>query len=679
MDIMRKYDVNNFPYKAVISDIINGKTFKKRKKDIWVADRVISFDIETTSMIYQGEKIGFMYLFGFSFWNRYVVIGRTWEEFVLFVKKLQRELVNNHIEIVIYIHNASFEFCFVYQYLKLIDDVKYFATDKNKILDFSIPGIEFRCSYRLTNLSLSQACKKFQTKTQKLNQDKDHLDLDYSKIRTYKTRLKKSEMDYFIADLLSVVEIVWKLEEIYQDNIITIPRTSTGYIRRITRNACNNYWYRKWFKNLKLPYEIMEMCLLNKKGGDTHCNRFCYGNIYPEVDSYDIKSSYPFQMLTKYFPISTFKIKKDFADKFDYYIRKKCCLFIIKFDEITVKPLNEMTIISRSHIINEKTNDVKISDNGRVVSAKNIMLCLNEVDYMNIRRFYNIKGEHIIKGAIANRGKLPKQIRDVIFNTFKEKCDLEYVKGTDQEYLYANKKAELNAIYGMILTSILHDEFKLEYDDNDELVWIPHKKKRLEIEKELREYFDSFSHFLYFPIGLYVVSHARTDLYDLCECCNNHLYHDTDSCKGYNWDMKKLNEFNEIRKKKCIENDIVYNNIYLGTCEHDGHYDEFVSYGAKKYAYIIDGKAGITIAGCYKGCKDQLHNSLDNIYEGKVFKDATNQAHYNMREIRDITVNGATFSTAGGVYITKGDYTLELCDDYYKAICYTAYEEGFII
>lgn len=670
--------INELDYDSLFRDIKNAKLYKKRKKEEYIANLTNSFDIETTSMIYQGDKIGFMYLWGFSFFNKYIVVGRYWSEFMDFMRKLLKFLNDNCINLVIYIHNASFEFAFMYHYLNKLGKVKYFATDKNKLLDFKIGMIEFRCSYRLTNLSLAKACDKYQTHTHKLNKDDNNLDLDYSICRTPMTPLQESEKNYFINDLVSVVEIVDKLLEMYGDTIVTIPRTATGYIRRITRKACNKWSYRNWFKSLELPLDVMELCILNKKGGDTHTNRFKFGQVFSDIESYDIKSSYPFQLLTKYFPVSTFKYKADFKDRFDYYIRRMCCLFLIKIDEIEIKPFNDMTILSRSHLVNESSATVKISDNGRIVKAENCIFCFNELDYMNMRKYYNIKGEHIIKGYVARRGRLPKELREVIFNTFKEKCDLEDVKGTDKEYLYSNKKAELNSIYGMMLTSILHDSFELKYNDDNELEWTPIKKTDFEKAKELREYFDKYSHFLYYPIGLYVVSHARSDLYDLCDCCKRHLYHDTDSCKGYEWDYKRLEEFNNIRKQKCIDNDIVYKDIYLGTCENDANYDLFVSYGAKKYAYEEDGKIGITIAGCNKKCKSQLKSVYD-LVEGFVFKDATNQAVYSLADIRDITVDGCTFSTGGGVYICKGDYTLEYCDDYLNKICYTIYEEGISI
>lgn len=673
------YNCDNFPYQKFINEYKKKKKYKIRKQSYKVIDTVNSFDIETTSLIYNDEKIGFMYLWGFSFNNDYIVVGRRWEEFLLFAEKISNLLERNSYKIVVYIHNASFEFAFMYHFLKKLDpNMRYFATDKSKILYFETRNIIFKCSYRLTNLSLRNATKKYQTSTSKLNDNDNDLDLDYSIIRTPKTKLTKREKQYFINDLITVVEVVQKILEIYGDTINNIPMTSTGFVRRMVRKSCNNYYYRKKFSNYELPLEIFKMCQANKKGGDTHANRFQFGVVHEDIDSYDIKSSYPYQMLVKYFPISSFKFVDNFNEMFEYYLNHKCCLFYIQIGKITIKRFNEMTILSRSHILNEKTCKVEISDNGRVVSATNCILCLNELDYLNLLRYYDLENVKILKGAIANRGRLPKEIRKVIFEIFKQKCDLEEYKGTELEFLYSNKKAELNAIYGMMLTSLIHNEYKIIYDEENGFIWEEKEKTDKEIDKELLEYFDSFSHFLYYPWGLWVVSHSRTDLYDLIDCCNFHLYHDTDSCKGKKWDMKKLKAFNEKRKQICIDNKIDYKDIYLGTCEHDGHYEKFISYGAKKYIYESKGKINITIAGCNKKCANQLKD-INDVYEGRIFKDATNQAVYSMTPPHYIKVNNDTIWTGGGVYICKGDYTLELCDDYLNKAIFTNFEEGFII
>ena len=676
------YNIDSFPYDEFYKYCKSKKKYKLRKREYKIVDLVSSYDIETTSTIYNDKKVGFMYLWGFSFDNEYIITGRRWEEFIYFIKKISDLLEGSKYKIVCYIHNASFEFAFTYHFLKRIDEnLTYFATDKNKILKFEIRNIIFKCSYRLTNLSLDKACKKFNTDTQKLNQDKNNLDLDYSILRTPNTKLKKREMNYFINDLKSTVEVVYKLLEIYGDTVNTIPLTSTGYVRRMVRKACNTYSYRKRFKKLTLSFPIYEMCVANKKGGDVHENRFQFGQVIKNVDSYDLKSSYPFQMLVKYYPVSEFTFVDDYEKKFDYYIKHKCCLFYIKIDEVKIKPFNEMTIISRSHVLNEKEAKFIISDNGRIVHAKNVILCLNEVDYLNILRYYNLKGVKILKFAIARRGRLAKEIREVVFKLFKEKCDLEKYKGTDLEYLYSNKKAELNSVYGMMLTSLIHDSYNIHYDEDEGFVWSEDKKTNEEIVKELSEYNESFSHFLYYPTGLWVVSHSRTDLYDLIDCAvkGYHNYHDTDSCKASKWNKKKLEAFNNKRIEICKKNKIDYKGIYIGIAECDGHYSEMVGYGAKKYCYRDEYGLHITIAGCGKGCVNQLNDDIYNLKEGFTFKNATRQAVYDLSEPHYITINGDKIWTSGGVYICGGDYTLEMCDDYINKAVYLHAEEGILL
>ena len=89
---MQICNVNNLDYESFFRDIKNAKLYKKRKKEEYIANLTNSFDIETTSMIYQGDKIGFMYLWGFSFFNKYIVVGRYWSEFMDFMRKLLKFL-----------------------------------------------------------------------------------------------------------------------------------------------------------------------------------------------------------------------------------------------------------------------------------------------------------------------------------------------------------------------------------------------------------------------------------------------------------------------------------------------------------------------------------------------------------------------------------------------------------
>lgn len=57
----------------------------------------------------------------------------------------------------------------------------------------------------------------------------------------------------------------------------------------------------------------------------------------------------------------------------------------------------------------------------------------------------------------------------------------------------------------------------------------------------------------------------------------------------------------------------------MGLFEKECNYDEFITQGAKKYAYKIDGKIHITVAGVPKSGAKSL-NSLEDFRDNFVFK-----------------------------------------------------------
>ena len=90
-------------------------------------DNIYSFDLETTSVFYDGtrifkfdynlsneayscfEPLGYMYIWQFSI-NENVIFGRTWNEFIEFLTALTQK---SYGIIIIYVHNLAFEFQFL--------------------------------------------------------------------------------------------------------------------------------------------------------------------------------------------------------------------------------------------------------------------------------------------------------------------------------------------------------------------------------------------------------------------------------------------------------------------------------------------------------------------------------------------------------------------------------------
>ena len=83
-----------------------GNPSGRNKRKIW--DCVTAFDIETSTVMVQGEPHAFLYHWQMSFNNEYVVLGRTWEQWLAFMDQLSSIVGNNRL--VIYDHNLSYEF-----------------------------------------------------------------------------------------------------------------------------------------------------------------------------------------------------------------------------------------------------------------------------------------------------------------------------------------------------------------------------------------------------------------------------------------------------------------------------------------------------------------------------------------------------------------------------------------
>lgn len=71
---------------------------------------IITFDIETSSFIIDDKKYACMYVFAVCV-NEIVYFGRRWEQFIEFIEKLNN-LKNDYI---IWVHNLSYEFQFIYK------------------------------------------------------------------------------------------------------------------------------------------------------------------------------------------------------------------------------------------------------------------------------------------------------------------------------------------------------------------------------------------------------------------------------------------------------------------------------------------------------------------------------------------------------------------------------------
>ena len=153
-------------------------------------------------------------------------------------------------------------------------------------------------------------------------------DLDYTILRTPKTKITDTELQYCINDVLVMYHGLLKYKAKYE-HICDIPLTQTGEVRRVIQNKMNckeEYKYRKNCIEL-IPRTLDEYKRLVDIfcGGYTHANFIHARKIIENVECKDIASSYPTVMCLEKYPMTRFIKCKPYEkyfnnDKYSYII-----------------------------------------------------------------------------------------------------------------------------------------------------------------------------------------------------------------------------------------------------------------------------------------------------------------------------------------------------------------------
>ena len=622
--------------------------FKKKNRADIVNDDIMCFDIETSSGFlhkdsntlepYLGKskkyyedckKFAICYVWQFSI-NDNVFWGRTLEDFKDFLQEL--EYYEPHKKIV-YIHNFSFEFQFLINVLQF-DYV--FARQARKPLFAEWSTYQFRCSYFLTNMSLAVWAEQRKLKVKKLVGD-----LDYTVLRTPKTKLTDTELAYCFNDVLVMYYGLQQYKEKY-GHIIDIPFTQTGEVRKevIERmNVSSEYKYRK--RCLKLiPETIEDYSLLCDcfMGGYTHSNAVHTDIVLDNVCSKDISSSYPTVMCLEKYPMTYFEETIPCDD----YFNNDNYSYIITFDVEHLRSKRWNTWLSFSKCTKIKGYSL---DNGRVLKADFVQLSLTNVDYEMFQLCYDFENLNIIDFRVSSNDYLSPTFVKYILELYGNKTTLKGIE--EQEPLYMKSKQYVNSMYGMMVTKNITDTIEFEEDrwkkellnENSFYTKIASEKKKLS------------KTFGAFQFGVWVTAYARRNLWQgILALDYNVVYCDTDSIKYIDCDSNFFNEYNEkiaereneradmlgISREKFCPKDRNGVSHRLGIFDDDGQYQKFKTLGAKKYCYVDnDNKLHMTVSGVRKSAVSQLHN-IEEFKDGTVF-DVEHAQKLLMTYIDDMT------------------------------------------
>lgn len=654
--------------------------FVKDNKKIEYAQIPASLDIETSSFINEnGDKNAIMYLGAFDI-NHAVMYFRDWEDYILLFNMITEIFeLNENRRIIIYCHNLSYEFQWI---CTKTDFTKVFALEERKPVYAITGGIEYRCSYRLTNYSLKQLAKINKLPLQKLDEE-----YDYNIIRSPITKLEKNAYKYLYNDVEIVVFFIEKIMK-NEVNISYIPITKTAYVRRFTKEKCLDDKYRKMMKRMKInpiEYRYLKYAFT---GGFTHANLFNVGKVHNNVSSFDFNSDYPARMVTEYFPVGSGEIinnptREEYIDSVKYYL----CILDITMYDIKSKNIGD-NIISLSKCLEKEK---AVGDNGRIISADKIRIVCTNLDYNDYKKFYKFKHAKINTLIRYAKGYLPVNFIKSILQLYVNKTKLKGIEGREDEYM--RSKEDLNSEYGMCVTDIIRPV--IEYDND--FGWSETKPN---LDEEIEKYNKKRTRFLFYPWGVWVTSYARHYLYEgIYNTRLDYIYSDTDSLKITN--KEKYAKFffraNDSMKRR-IRRSSEYNKIpyeyfspetnkgikkYIGVWDYEETYKSFKTLGAKRYIYEDDKSIyHITIAGLNKRtaleymidyCKE--HNiSIYDFFDDEMTIPKGYAGRNDVQYIDDITQgyvkdyqgNIYKYYEESSIYMCETEYTLNISDMYIK-------------
>lgn len=680
--------------KNVKYNIETKRSYSKKKGSVYhsYCNDILTFDIETTSAWLENGKVkgyekghdndywnelqplSLCYIWQFSF-NDKVYFGRRIEEFENVLRDLPKDL-----NIVIWVHNLSFEFQFLTNFLKWKSVFARSPHKPMKCVPEKYPNIEFRCSYMLTRLSLEAWGKQ-------LGVHKAVGNLDYEKIRTPLTELTKDELYYCEQDCIVVYHGIKDYLSKYK-TIRDIPLTQTGTVRRVCKELLmSDKEYSKYIKRL-VPKSAEEYKMLMEifSGGFTHANRIYSGKVIKgTIQHYDFASSYPTVMVAEKYPSTVWLYQFDRTFPTESDIDKYAYILKVRFTNLDCQTCN--TYIQASKMIHCENT---VLDNGRVISADMLEMYMTELDYLTIKETYKWEKAEILTKYRSEKRYLPKAFVDYILDLYLNKTTLKDVEG--MEDLYMQSKQYINSLFGMMVTAIVQPNVIYNADES---TWKIQELTDVYVEEKLgklsnTKFANEKRYFLSYSWGCWVTAYARRNLWK-CIIPNDEdvIYCDTDSIfvrgeKDFSWYNK---EITEKLKTACEVQELDFLKTRpktrkgkekpLGIFDKEDDCIEFITLGAKRYVERrkSDGKLHLTVSGINKEAVALLNNDIRNFKDEFNFDKDADCVHKQLCTYCDDMPNvlfedGFLSTYKHGINLRRTGYLLTIADDYKKLINY---------
>lgn len=617
----------NFDYMS----LFNGNFIRRSNAGhmLQVYEKIITVDTET--FVFNKKDIGYITDWSITIENEWCIYGNHVSDLVDTIDRIADTLHADKEHLIrFYVHNFPYDYMFIRNHIILkwgLPDRSLAAkTHRYIFMTWSTFGIEFRDSEILTQRSLERLCQDMGTTEKAVGT------WDYKKFRTPDSERSEIEIKYVCLDTISLCKALRKYISDRGYTVANVPLTNTGFIRNRARaESRKDKKWRNQFLSMRLDLKQYKQLLDAYHGGYTHANRYYVNKIIKEsMQCYDFISSYIAAICYKKYPMSNFtytdaltlqdilELKEDYA--FCGYLRltnvrlkKECPMPPMAFHKAKVCVFPEADARSKKSLYAENL------DNGKIVNAEIVIYPFTDPDLETILESYDYDTADVASLMRATKDYLPKWLINYVMTLFFNKSTLKH----SDPVLYAVSKGELNGIYGMMVQRIIQ---QICEEDFDTATWssdIPEDKEQELLDK----FYKSKNSFLPFQWGCWVTAYAQENLYKLGACCKKWMYSDTDSVKGFEWDMVKLKAYNDEIIQISNERGVGLveykgEQFRLGIADFDGEYSEFITHGSKRYCFRDADGLHITVAGVPKDGVYCLNDDITNFRKGFIFSNS---------------------------------------------------------
>lgn len=612
-----------------------------------------TLDIETSVTEYD---IAYSYQQGFAVFNSLTDELIAYEETRDIVKLVDNiinlsAVVEKDSRFIIFVHKLSYDITFFRQ--TLINRMADFYNEKPDgiyeelltgaidWLSFRIKNIEFRCSYKLTQMSLYTFTKTMNIANRKLLGANDY-GLHYSD-----EELPKEYNDYMYNDTVGLGQAICKLMKLEGLTLTTLPYTATGFVRKDIMKAFKSditaitqaKRCRPNPAEFKLWTEALSggLSQVNKR----YKNKVVIGDTKTAfIRHRDFVSHYPTVMLTKKFPMSkgireTFDIDEstysnidkltDIANKFKQLVYSDEYLIIATVDIYNYRSKQDSirflppTDKIKKHISEDEYSTTYYSN--KIDSNEGVIrLTLSTPDLQCLYEYAESDMILPVNVYKYKMGRLPKQIIDTIKKYFTDKSiikeKIKSAKRNNNEALllelsatYSRAKVKLNSCAGMMMQKPMQDSYELSIDgtQSEALKW------DLSTTEKINEILDSYygthnkrgqmdrGRCLSLLHAVFITAYGRQELLRACNAVGweNVIYVDTDSLfyKSTPEVEARLEELNKRYRQEAIDNEAFVTfkiddetkTSYLSYLEDEYHtITIFKAISAKRYLYYCE-------------------------------------------------------------------------------------------